>query len=309
MPFSPIQTDRLDPPARADDLTAAVVASLQRPAPKVMAWGTARTVIIGLLTAGLGPMVLLPARFGRYAALERSQYEHLAEWVRLRDGQADGLKPVAWRMGFSRLWYAVTLLFATVAAAAAGLFLLTGGGWWGGLGLVYFPASHGNFLATAGGSDLPLGAIFLASLTIGYLANFWQVNRHALAADRFVDALNAEASGAARGPGFQWGLDGPTVVAGVALPAVGLLWAVPMMLAAGAQRRYVTKAGPRARRALAERVRLIVEADRPAVDVSRPFFPEGECANQQCQAPLPPGSQFCPRCGEKVGRSRMNRLA
>ncbi len=311
MPFTPTSTLRFDPPGRADELTAGVVAALQRPAPRVMAWGVGRTVVVGLLTAGLGPMVALPLKFRAYAALERLQYEHVAEWLELRGG-ADGLKPVALRLGFSRLLYGITLLAAAVAVGAAGLYLFTGGGWWTGLGYVYFPASHGRFVPVGSGSDVPVGLTFLASLTAGYLANVWQVNRHALAVDRFVDAFNAagESVGvAARGPGFQWGLDGWTVAAGVILPLLAVLWGVPMMLAAGVQRRYVTLNGPRARRSLAERLRFRVEADRPAVDVSRPAFHERACPNPQCHAPLPPGSQFCPRCGETIKRRRVDRLA
>ena len=311
MPFTPVKTQRHDPPNRADDLTAAVVTALQRPAPRVMAWGVGKTVAVGLLTAGLGPMLALPLKFRNYAALERRQYEHLAEWLDLRGG-ADGLTPLALRLGFSRGIYAITVLAAAVAFGAAQLYLFTGGGWWTGLGYAYFPASHGELFPRGSGSDVPLGVTFLASLTVGYLANVWQVNRHALAADRFIDAFNASggsAGGAARGPGFQWGLDAWTVVAGIALALLTILWGVPMMLAAGVQRRYVAVNGPKARRSLAERVRLRVEADRPAVDVSRPAFHEGECPNPQCHAPLPPGSQFCPRCGETIKRRRVDQLA
>ena len=213
----------------------------------------------------------------------------------------------------------MTYACVAFAVACAGLFLSKGGGRYGFddlLAFVYLPAGRGlGALDDVLGINAPLRLGYLASVSAGYLAHLWQVNRHARAVGQFLrayDAATAAPSGAAdrraeatplRRPGFQLRLKFGPVLAGLGLAVAGVLWGIPMVLAAGAQGKYVWGDGPRARRSLSARIRATAEADRPAVSLPRSNFADASCPNAQCRAPLPADAAYCPRCGTRVARA------
>ena len=322
--FTPATTEHLDPPGRPDDVTRAAVDSLRRPTGHRLAYTTVKTLLVGGLTGGLGPLVFLPVKFRKYAAVEQQQYRHAADWLALRSGDAEAvetLRESAARTGFSTSLAAVTYACVAVAVGLAALFVSRGDrlhGFDDLLAFVYLPAGRGlGALDDVLGINAPLRLGYLAAVAAGYFAHLWQVNRHARAVGQFLDTYDAATAGDGspagldrraaatplRRPGFQIGLRAGPVVGGLVLAVAGVLWGVPMVLASGAQARYVWGAGPRARRSLSARLRATAEADRPAVDLPRRIFDDAlACPNPQCRAAVPPDGAFCPRCGTRVAR-------
>ena len=131
---------------------------------------------------------------------------------------------------------------------------------------------------------------------MSYLLTIVQANQQLVAMQQYALAFNAVLSGRAQpidGPPLVWGLRPLYVLAGVALAAFGLVWALPMTLAWAALADFSQNAARDFRVQLAERM-----TDLSGVD---PVMPTSDlCANPDCRNALPIEAMYCPRCGRPV---------
>jgi hypothetical protein len=91
------------------------------------------------------------------------------------------------------------------------------------------------------------------------------------------------------------------IVGAIVLASLNALWAVPMMLAGAAQRRYINTIAAGNRAELSRRVEMMLNAQRPVVQRTRVVIGTRiACREALCMAELPQGANFCPRCGRRV---------
>src|SRR5688500_1944224 len=87
-----VPSDAADAPTRPDHLAGAVLRSLGRSFDNKFAWGNAQTLVLGIISFGLWPLISWTASLRNYIRLEQQQLWHLAEWVRLQSVHPDAAK-------------------------------------------------------------------------------------------------------------------------------------------------------------------------------------------------------------------------
>jgi hypothetical protein len=296
-----------DPPHAPDYLAGAVLQSLSRAPAERVAWGPLRSAILGAVTMGLAPLLILPRRFGQYAALESQQMWHLAEWLRLQTGrpEAEALRDQAYRLRASPLLTTVgPIAFVIVAIGAIAAFYADA-----------VPGGRSPFQLAYNRSEQyrMLAMVFTAALAAGYLlCHLAGVNEYIARMRRFVEAFNrlaaAERLTPVQAPRWQLGASGAAIVLGVLLAVVGAWWGLPMMLAAAAQHGYVNNSTYQLRRDMAQRVRDYMRRTRPHMAVAMPIFVRHPCVHERCSASIPAGARFCPRCGTPAA-GQLDRVA
>jgi hypothetical protein len=144
------------------------------------------------------------------------------------------------------------------------------------------------------------------TLAISGAALCWliEINTHIGRVRRFVGAFNQLSGrygvGSVRLPGMQLGLRPLWLLGAAATCVLGGYWAVPVMLAAAAHRRYIRSTSLRLRSDLARRQRDVLLARRPPLRVPASTHLMGDCPRDNCRAPNPPEAQYCRRCGTKL---------
>ncbi|MGH7178704.1 MAG: hypothetical protein ACREJC_15105, partial [Tepidisphaeraceae bacterium] len=100
-------------------LAEGVLHSLSRPLGGALAWGALRTVLLGVLSGGIAPLLWLAKRRRDFWRVERVQLWHLAEWLRLTTAspQADSMRALAGALRGSRVTGFLIVAFAGFAAA------------------------------------------------------------------------------------------------------------------------------------------------------------------------------------------------
>ena len=298
--------DETTPPIpRPNTLSGAILISLSRPVGNFFSWGAARTFLVGAITFGIGPLFALSKRFRHLTGLERSQFWHLAEWMRTNCGEdAAPLAEAAEQIRVRPILGALPPLCGLVA-----LFALIFA-WFNydpslhhllNATYRYFPASANDGAPSWADGIFALWAV---PLGVGYIA-LWlgmQVQHNAIR--RFVrmyDVLaTREGAQSVPTPRPSLGLRPLWLAGGILLAFGGAIWAIPMMLAGAAQRRYTKRIDAATRMRLAESVREIMHARRPEVAVPMPVSLLRTCTGELCAAKIPAGAKFCPRCGTRV---------
>jgi hypothetical protein len=299
-----------DPPDRPDQLAESVLASLSRPrwGYRSRPWGPIKTFILGALTGGLLPLLIWPRRLRNLMIVEQQQLWHLAEWLRLRTGkpEATALRDESAALGPAAAPSFLPLLLAILAVLA--LLHLTAAFNFNPdhfRRLLYtFPDPSWRSIRNRPYTDFWRQWTLLISA--GYLIHWLQVRHHARRLRQYVKQFNAIT--AAEGIGPVWahriGIGFHPLWAILAIVGIwrGAFWAVPMALAGVAHARYVRITSRGIRGQLAGRVKTMLMRHRPALNLrptpnSPPPLP---CVNERCRSPLPPGSQFCPRCGTRA---------
>jgi hypothetical protein len=146
--------------------------------------------------------------------------------------------------------------------------------------------------------------IWTAGLTAGYAIHWLQLLLHSSNVRHAVRAFNdlaiTEGLPPVREPRGV-GLRPVWLAAALVMMTANAVWAIPMMLAGGMQRRYASVTGPALREAVADRLRDLLMIRRPVMRVpSAVSFPR-TCPNQTCRSPMNRIANFCPRCGMHVG--------
>ncbi len=143
-----------------------------------------------------------------------------------------------------------------------------------------------------------------AGLSIGFALHWFQLLIHAANVRRAVRAFNglaiAEGLPPVREPRGV-GLRPIWLAAALIMMTANAVWAIPMMLAGGMQRRYASVTGPALREAVADRLRDLLRVRRPIMRVPMPISLPRKCPNAVCRGPMGRIANFCPRCGTHVG--------
>jgi hypothetical protein len=291
------------PVDRPDYLAGALLQSLMRPyevyAPKLLG-----TILVAIVTMGIGPLLMMPRRLRSFAARERDQLLHLGEWMRLQFGSdAHALDPQT--PGFDGVIYLLRLV--SWGAAMAALASLV---WYIRDGLQVDDLVHATFgyfrtrWHPYGRHDEMVFAWWTGSLSIGYAAHWLAIQLHQSRIRRFVERFNEVAQKQSFKPVAMpkdvLGLRPVWLLAGAGFLGCGVLWGVPLMLAGAAQSRYIKHRSRWTRADLAQRVRDVLRTLHPSMILNVPMSLRRKCPVNLCQAPLPQAAVFCPRCGMRV---------
>jgi hypothetical protein len=318
--FTPTQWT-LEPNTRPDHLSAAVLHSLSRRA-LGLTWGPIKTVILGGLTFGTLPLIVWPRKFARFVAFERQQLWHLVEWLRIRTGEDEAAAlrdSVRQTAAVPTLWI-VPLIMLVILAVNFVSWTHTPGFDFSTIlsGTYFFNGSRPEVMAMhrwgrhMWAVPVHFYGVWTLCLSIAYASHWLHVQQHAADVHRLVRRMNLIF---ARqnvplvgfiGPGI--GLRPLWILAAIVGVAFGAWWAIPAALAGAVHQRYIERASTRVRGELAERVRSLLQEQRPAVDVPTPHGFRIVCRNQLCEKSAPTGAVFCPRCGTRLA-SRFEAVA
>jgi hypothetical protein len=295
-----------------DQFAAAVLQALARPVHRKLSWSALRTVILGMISFGLVPILFLAKRFRQYVVLEQQQLWHLAEWLRQQAHHPDAaiLQDEADALAESRGQNLLGSLgvVALVALFFYGLRSEHAWSWAAMFNHTYLYPFHRTatitYYRSPASNAFEFFNLWTLALTVAYLGHWLQVQLHAWRIRAWIARFNqivvAERLTPVkpRSPGI--GLPIIWLIAGVILAACGWLWAFPMMLAGAAHRRMVHSASTANRAAMAMRFRDIALKHRPGQLLPIPIYLRNVCANRYCRAPVIDSAAYCPRCGSKV---------
>ena len=302
-----------DDPQGPDYLAGAVLHGLARPVHEKLSWGFLQTMVWGVLSFGLLPILVWRKRFRQYITLEQQQLWHLADWLRLnsKSPQAAILKDQAETM---RPHFDLQLLSSLCLGFLAIIFFTQLQGyhrfmWDAVLDCTYlYPMHrlHNAILFHRVGPTLAfkLYNTWILALSGAYVCHWLQVQLHARELRKFIARFNviAVAEGLSPMPAIMpgWGLRPIWLVGAAILIATGSFWGLPMMLAGAAQRRMVRYASTGNRAAMAHQLRAMMLARRPVETVPMPVYLRSVCENPACRAPVQSTARFCSRCGARI---------
>lgn len=287
-------TSRLILPDNEPDLLAgAVHDSLTRKLYYKLSWSVGLTLIMSILTAGLAPMIAMLTWLRGVIAQHEQQLWHLAEWIRIQTGDPDAL---ALQQSASEIRFRPALAGVTVLGlilAAVGL----------GMQLQYADLRELYSLAFSFPRSLP-GLLFVTGISLAALSNWMHSVMHQVRVRQYLRGFNAMTTKHGLDPiplaGLDLGVRPLWILGGVILTFTGALWGLPVMLAGGAHRRYTIGTSVLLRSMLAERMRAMLSARKPAIRLPAPVVPARTCVRPNCRAPLVSAAAFCPRCGTRA---------
>ena len=256
-------------------------------------------IVLAGVTFGLLPAVIWPWRWATLLDRDRPYYRDLAHWWRRRAAPADAaqLDGVLARLRPRPILMVLPWLASAFTIATAVVFLLA-----------QRPDLHDLFARLADctyrfrpgthewGMTLHrhVHDVWLWGLAFAYGCHWYAVRSHAAAVGDLVRWTNRMAKGSnfrrVRNETGRVGLGPLWVAGGVGLCWLHAWWAIPMVLAGAARRRYADVAAPRLQQALSAQAGDAVALGGPG-DAAR-FCPTPNCGNR-----LPGPAAFCPRCG------------
>lgn len=245
-------TRSIHPPPHPDPLGEAIVSAFSRDLGYRLTWDWPIVLLLGLLTAGLVPLIVLTLRFRTYAKSEKFQLEHVTEWIELRGTASRELTAATTRL--RELWPTLTamgLALATLGFAVAVVHLLVTS--------LSLPSLISLFTIYRPAGLAPLYML----IWCGAFACHWlAVQRHAARVGNYVAAVRQKLGPIEHSPAW---VNAPMVwiIIGFVLLIAGCVWGLAMMLAAGAHRRYIKHTSAAIRAQIASRVQTLMQ--QPAV--------------------------------------------
>jgi hypothetical protein len=313
------------PEHAADSLSEGVIAALTRKMNPRLAWGPVKTALLGLISGGLLPLILLPQKCQKFINAEQNQLWHFAEWLRLQfpSSETERFQAAVSKLRFRWVLWALSLLLAGCAVAWA---------WHDLTPVARRPVVLLGPLRVQLPSLVPVTPKFLFSFTArlpavvkqfatvprvliaaegfallliaAHLLSLWQVMMHTTDVRNVAGLFNRAAKKHGLEPlvlpNRNLGIDVIWLLATIALMILGAWWGVPMMLAAAAQARYINGEGRRLRLALSARAYNVLAARRPVIYVAMPRALRGRCPRENCNAQVRGGETFCPACGTRI---------
>jgi hypothetical protein len=254
-------------------------------------WGAVKTLLLGLITFGLLPLLAARRNWLQQMEMERHLLDNTLDTLPPATPGIEGLRQSAARL--NQQWFAAVVIGLSLIAIIW-FFIL-----WLGQETFSFDAllaSTYQFHPRRIGVHQPwkqdLFTVWTAGLCAAYLAQWAAVQWHVTRLQRLVKKINPLLQSRARPPipipqiGLGVGLR--SILGAVVMLLCGALWGVPMMFAAAAQRQYAQRTAPQWGAALPRAF--------PQILLAAPQ----SCPNPQCRKPLPPTASFCPRCGQKI---------
>lgn len=253
--FSPTSRS-IRPPLDPDPLGAAIVTALNRNPGHRLSWDWTVVLLLGLLTAGLLPLVILLLRFRTFATSEKFQLEHVTEWLKTRGHDWLELDQATDRLGRSwRCCVASGLAGALIAFIVAVMHVL------------FFRRSVFELWQIVPFADRGISmTAYVVAVTVAYLVGYGIGMRAYVGNVRaFADAFNfamrrdglPDIGVRPRDamPHWTW------ITCGIVLALFGCLWGLPMMLAAGVHRRYTNTLSQSMRAEIADRIVSMMRRD------------------------------------------------
>jgi hypothetical protein len=293
------------PGGYGDDLAAVVVRRLEKRTWRG-SWGLAKTLLLGVPSFGLIPLLAWPARFRDYVAEESQAMQELAQWAKMRGRQPAAVGPLM-AAAEDTVASPLPLIAALVLSAMViGVYVIQ---------FAHVPFSLDQLIELTYSRDSRMSGasplspqefvyrLWVIALSVGYGIQWLHVRAHAADMRRFVERFNpvvqAEMLPAVRMPMRGVACFRPLwILTAVVLAMYGAWWGIPMVLAGMAQKRYTSLTGRVVRHELAKRVRDVVALRQtPAM---YPPTTSRRCANPRCLASLRPHTHFCTRCGAAV---------
>lgn len=287
----------IDPEPLPDHLAGAVLRTLKRrrllgPSPGVLLGGAA-----AFLTFGLFPILTWQSKFRKVVKRERTQFEHLLQWLVSRGGViSDKLDQAVHRMRPSKLPVVISILVMILQMSMWNSQFMQIGfqrmferiyTMWGAAGHVQVYWTNA------------LGLIWIA-----YLVHWLSVRIYWMKVRRFMSLLNRELQQVGVRPmaipRMGLGLRPLWTLAGLGFLAAGAPWGLVVMLAGGQQRRYTTAVGPNVADQLAEGMQRLIALRYPGTMMPRIVSQDQKCGNPLCRAAFPADARFCGRCGQPV---------
>lgn len=262
--------------------------------------GPVRALIAAGLTFGLLPAVVWPWRWATLLDRDRPFYRDLAVWWQRRVAPADGkqldavlneLRPRPILMVLP--WLAVAFAGLTVAGYA---FDYDGSDHLLAATFAYHPRSfHHAYLPARTVAAERAHLVWVWALAFAYACQWYAVRAHARAVGDLVRWTNKLARdnnlGRVPNEAGRLGLGPVWVVAGVGLCWFNAWWAIPMVMAGAAQRRYALTGTPRLQQALSTQAAQAVALAGGETQADR------LCPTPHCGQRVPAAAKFCPRCG------------
>jgi len=268
-------------------------------------WSFIKTLLFSTISFGIYPLIVWPMGLRRLIMHERVQMVNLAEWMRLRSGNpnaarltmaADRIKPIG-LLSYMPIFLATLVAVVVVTVS-------------GPANLPFRQALDSTFHYGRTSTQLPQSTtsnvflVWTAGLTVGYVMHWLQLLLHAANMRNAVRAFNNLATVEGLPPVREprgIGLRPIWLAAALIMMTANAIWAIPMMLAGGMQRRYVEVTGPTIRSALAGHLRSLLLVRRPAMRVPMAVSLPRHCPNPACRSNMSRIANFCPRCGRHVG--------
>ena len=319
------------PPPDGDAAGQAILKSLGRPIGHGQSWSVLKSLILGVLTFGVVPILSWIRGFRTFTNTEQQQLLHLAKWLRANtshplakrlEDDANELRPRWW------LWMVAILALLGTFASIFGVIHRAnwppGEAQWHALlaGTYGFKRWHiGDYVVWPFPYARQIFMIWIWGLSAVYALHWLQVQLHAADVKRFVRRFSeiAESEGLHKVRAASLGVPiAPLwLAAGVLMLKVFLApWGLAAMLAGGAQRRYIHWTSRDTRADLAHRVRAMLirrgasavvvhgaassSVDAPAAPAAPvPVYLRQRCVHAMCRAELPKGANYCRRCGTR----------
>ncbi|HEY7091504.1 MAG TPA: zinc ribbon domain-containing protein [Tepidisphaeraceae bacterium] len=288
-----------------DLLAGAILNSLTRPIYRPLSMNLLKSFLVTVFTLGILPVLLMAHWLRGFIATQEQQLWHLAEWMRVQTGEADAseLQKAVQRIRFNAALGTITVVFTLGALAIA-------------LKLLAIPGSdlRSVFHAIYHPPTTPEAQSFALALSVAAVCHLAHLAWHQHNVEGYIRWFNRLALrhnlAEVRPPEMEFGIRPGWIIAGLVLAVSGgAIWALPVMLAAGAHRRYIMRGSVGLRAMLADRMRTMLAHRRPAMRVPQPVMPVAVCIRPNCQAPLPAEANFCPRCGTTVAQRQANVVA
>lgn len=311
----------VDPPPPPDYLAGAVLQGLARPIGYRLTWGVLKSLVLGVVTFGVLPLVAWARNFRAFATAEQQQFLHLAHWTRTncnhplareleRDAEALRPRPMLGRLPvIIMVLTGVAMVMMTrplrhYATPAEQLVAGTYG---------YHHTRVLGHRVVRLVNQRHLFETWVLGLSAAYLAMALQVHLRSVDVGRFVAKFSqiAQSEGVNRVKATSLGttLRPLWVAGGLFFWMIGAPWGVVAMLAGAAQRRYITFTSRQTRADLAQRLRTMLLRRRPsAAGVAVPVYLRDRCVEPLCRAEVLRGANFCPRCGTRQ-KPQVNRVA
>jgi hypothetical protein len=266
-----------------------VPAAVRRQPPMARNLTPFRVALLGILTAGVVPLLQLRSRIAAIATLQQQQLELASELAgcHLDPTDAAELQRAAKRVNFPKGFVILSGLLA-IAALVAAIAYMGDHGW--------YVHNYKRLILEPPSGRSPVQIVWMGTLTAGYLLLYSQLLRHAAGLQQFALALTATTDGRLQpipSPPPPLGLKPVHIGVALVMMYFGMLWALPMLLAWGAYTQFLGRADGPFRDALSDRLEALS-------GVAPVIVPALRCPNPKCLASLPDEAQYCPRCGQSV---------
>jgi hypothetical protein len=268
------------------------------------------TAFASILTFGLFPLFVWPARWGAVLDRDASYFRELAAWWRGRvsENEGDRLNQIVRSLPPRPMLIVLPWLAGMFVSAVIGFAIFTSidhSTWIRNLILLTY-RGHADTRLSLNGNPYFLHQAWMWGLFVGNVLLMHMVHSHVRAVSSLVDWINQRARSAglpemtnhATRRGFRpfW----------IVLALIGictqLWWLIPLAMAGSLQQQYTRVSMSRLRLGLAQQVRSYNGRAMPIPQAEiHPF-----CRNQHCGAKLAAVANFCPQCGSPA-RWRDNR--